>query len=122
MRRAQRAEADGALIRLRRASQQNLARRLYLERWPRLGLPPIVKKLTLVLLGIAWIIMACFTTFKGPWTTTGNGYFASWGGGLVCFALAFGLDKSSSPAVHAAEAPKMSSYSSSSSAFQTNGS
>jgi len=35
---------------------------------------------------ILWILVACLTTFIGPFTTTGNAYFAAWGG-VACSIL-----------------------------------
>lgn len=41
------------------------------------------------LLAVCWITMACFTTIVGPFTDTGNGYFASWAGALMSSTAAF---------------------------------
>jgi hypothetical protein len=35
---------------------------------------------TLATLAALWVITAIITTFRGPFTTTGNGYFACWAG------------------------------------------
>lgn len=36
---------------------------------------------------ILWLVLACLVTFRGPFVTTGNGYFASWAGAVcACFA------------------------------------
>jgi hypothetical protein len=32
---------------------------------------------------ILWIVLACFVTFKGPFTETGNGYFSAWLGCIL---------------------------------------
>jgi hypothetical protein len=39
----------------------------------------------LILSGFAvmWVILACLVTFRGPFLTTGNGYFGSWAGAFV---------------------------------------
>merc|ERR1712238_343490 len=36
---------------------------------------------------ILWIVAACLCTFNGPFTFTGNGYFAAWGS-VVCTIFA----------------------------------
>ena len=42
---------------------------------------------SLACLSVCWVVMACLTTFRGPFLATGNGYFASWAGaGLVSVA------------------------------------
>ena len=41
------------------------------------------------LLAVCWITMACFATIVGPFTDTGNGYFASWAGALMSSTAAF---------------------------------
>lgn len=41
------------------------------------------------LLAVCWITMACFTTIVGPFTETGNGYFASWAGAMFSSTAAF---------------------------------
>jgi hypothetical protein len=35
---------------------------------------------TLAVVAFLWVITASLTTFRGPFTTTGNGYFACWAG------------------------------------------
>lgn len=37
----------------------------------------------LTLFGIMWIILACLLTFRGPFQSTGNGYFGAWGGAIT---------------------------------------
>jgi hypothetical protein len=32
---------------------------------------------------VMWVILACLVTFRGPFLTTGNGYFGSWAGAFV---------------------------------------
>jgi hypothetical protein len=39
---------------------------------------------------VLWIILACVVTFRGPFITTGNGYFGSWGGAFVSVVAASG--------------------------------
>lgn len=40
---------------------------------------PKIRLWTLVALLVLWLVTACLTTFVGPFTITGNGYFAVWG-------------------------------------------
>ena len=37
---------------------------------------------------IMWVVMAALVTFRGPFQDTGNGYFASWIGAILCCAIA----------------------------------
>lgn len=39
-----------------------------------------VEFVLMLMLAIMWIIMACLTTFQGPFVVLGNGYFGSWAG------------------------------------------
>lgn len=41
----------------------------------------------LALFAFSWMILACLVTFRGPFNTTGNGYFASWAG-ATCASFA----------------------------------
>jgi len=41
----------------------------------------------LMLFNLMWLVLACLVTFNGPFSTTGNGYFASWMG-ASCIAFA----------------------------------
>lgn len=43
----------------------------------------------LATLAACWWIMAFIVTFRGPFKTTGNGYFASWAGSLLVSMAAF---------------------------------
>lgn len=51
-------------------------------------LDPNVRLWTLAILVVLWLVAACLTTFIGPFTNTGNGYFAVWGCTIVS-GLAF---------------------------------
>jgi|Transcript_13318 hypothetical protein len=42
-------------------------------------LDPKIRLWTLATLIVLWLVAACLTTFIGPFTITGNGYFAVWG-------------------------------------------
>lgn len=47
----------------------------------------IVAVITLGFFAILWLVLAGLTTFRGPFLSTGNGYFASWAGAaMACFA------------------------------------
>lgn len=48
----------------------------------------MVKFCVLALFAILWIVQACFVTFKGPFLTTSNGYFGSWGGAITSVVAA----------------------------------
>lgn len=37
---------------------------------------------------LLWVIEAALVTFRGPFTETGNGYFASWGAAFLCIVSA----------------------------------
>mmetsp|Transcript_18609 Transcript_18609/g.46168 ORF Transcript_18609/g.46168 Transcript_18609/m.46168 type:complete len:414 (-) Transcript_18609:371-1612(-) len=42
-------------------------------------LDPKIRLWTVSILIVLWLVAACLTTFIGPFTVTGNGYFAVWG-------------------------------------------
>lgn len=47
----------------------------------------IIKFAFLSFFALLWLVLACLVTFRGPFVTTGNGYFASWAGAVcACFA------------------------------------
>ncbi|KAL7554571.1 hypothetical protein ACHAWF_018032 [Thalassiosira exigua] len=50
--------------------------------------------LVLALLAMCWIVEASLVTFRGPFTATGNGYFASWTGAFTACIAAFAAMKS----------------------------
>lgn len=43
----------------------------------------------LIFFALLWLVLACLVTFHGPFTSTGNGYFASWVGMICSFFAAF---------------------------------
>lgn len=43
----------------------------------------------LIFFALLWLVLACLVTFHGPFTSTGNGYFASWAGMTCSFFAAF---------------------------------
>lgn len=51
-------------------------------------LDPKIRMWVLVVLLVLWLLTACLTTFIGPFTITGNGYFAVWGC-TIALGLAF---------------------------------
>lgn len=53
------------------------------------GMPGIGYFGALAILAICWVICACLVTFRGPFETTGNGYFASWAAAATCAMAAF---------------------------------
>merc|ERR1719343_672288 len=38
---------------------------------------------------LLWLVLACLVTFRGPFNTTGNGYFASWTGATCAWFATF---------------------------------
>lgn len=66
---------------------------LYFKR--QAGKESLTKKENLIQLAIisvvsvAWVVLACWVTFSGPFYNTGNGYFASWCGCVCACAAAF---------------------------------
>ena len=53
------------------------------------GMPDMAYFGALAVLSVSWIIEACIVTFRGPFDTTGNGYFASWAAAATCTMAAF---------------------------------
>jgi len=43
----------------------------------------------IALFAVLWLVLACLVTFRGPFATTGNGYFASWAGASCAWFAAF---------------------------------
>jgi len=43
----------------------------------------------LAFLALLWLVLACLVTFRGPFVTTGNGYFASWVGAACVWYASF---------------------------------
>mmetsp|Transcript_37988 Transcript_37988/g.42820 ORF Transcript_37988/g.42820 Transcript_37988/m.42820 type:complete len:397 (+) Transcript_37988:44-1234(+) len=41
----------------------------------------------LCIMTVLWFLVACLVTFRGPFTTTGNGYFSAWAG-CACISFA----------------------------------
>jgi len=41
----------------------------------------------LSIMTVLWFVLACLVTFRGPFTTTGNGYFSAWAG-CACISFA----------------------------------
>lgn len=57
------------------------------------SLPQTVQAAFMAVLAVCWIIAACLVTFRGPFTVTGNGYFASWAGAVTSCLAAFAAKK-----------------------------
>lgn len=53
------------------------------------GEPPAFKLPVLAAFGIMWLTLACLLTFRGPFLTTSNGYFASWAGAVTSLYATF---------------------------------
>jgi len=51
---------------------------------------------TFMVLAMLWMLAACMTTFRGPFTLTGNGYFAVWGGAVLAVKAAMSAKTSGS--------------------------
>lgn len=47
----------------------------------------------MAILAVAWIVEACFVTFRGPFEVTGNGYFGSWAAAMTASVAAFSAKK-----------------------------
>ena len=47
---------------------------------------PKVQLFVLLFFSLMWIFAACVLTFRGPFTTTSNGYFGAWAGLICCIA------------------------------------
>jgi len=43
----------------------------------------------LLFFALLWLVLACLVTFRGPFDTTGNGYFASWAGATCVWFATF---------------------------------
>ncbi|KAL7430265.1 hypothetical protein ACHAXH_004271 [Discostella pseudostelligera] len=49
--------------------------------------PRNMMKVTVVILFVLWVVVACVCTFHGPFLYTNNGFFAAWLGCLSAFSL-----------------------------------
>lgn len=59
-----------------------------------------VKFAFLSVFAILWFVLAFLVTFRGPFVTTGNGYFASWCGAVCACSAAFSAKKQSGIAMN----------------------
>ena len=77
-----------------------LATSLCLEGRAARGCEGIVGFVVLSIFAIMWVVLAGLTTFRGPFLTTGNGYFSSWiGAACACFAAFASRRKSKAEAL-----------------------
>jgi len=53
----------------------------------------VVEFAFLAVFAILWFVLAFLVTFRGPFVTTGNGYFASWCGAICACSAAFAAKK-----------------------------
>jgi len=53
------------------------------------GCEGVVGFVVLCIFAIMWVVLASLTTFRGPFLTTGNGYFSSWIGAACASFAAF---------------------------------
>ena len=51
--------------------------------------------LVMTVLAVQWVVSACILTFKGPFLTTGNGYFGAWGGAFTAIYIAISVKEPS---------------------------
>ena len=58
-----------------------------------------VELFVLIGLSVIWFVMACVVTFRGPFLSISNGYFASWGGVIAAIFAANAAHKSGYEAV-----------------------
>jgi hypothetical protein len=61
----------------------------YMERGDTPKVGPAIQFYVLALSSVMWIVAAALVTFDGPFTFTGNGYFASWMAAIVSVFAAF---------------------------------
>ena len=54
----------------------------------RQGNTAVLESIALVAIAVHWVVAAAMTTFRGPFNSTGNGYFAMWAGAVLAVKAA----------------------------------